>query len=102
MPVADARFDGFGDELDAMDTSDSWDEQLAMQEAWLAAQKKKQGEAADPEPEPDGLSVDEEALSASVLELPRGGRVTLATERVMALEGVFSGLRAGGACGPGR
>lgn len=61
VPVADERFDGFDDELDAMDTSDSWDEQLAMQEAWLAAQKKKQGKAADPEPEPDGLTVDEEA-----------------------------------------
>ena len=59
VPVADARFDG--EEMDAMDTSDSWDDQLAMQQAWLAAQKKTQGEAPDPEPEADGLSVDEEA-----------------------------------------
>ena len=61
VPVADMRFDGSFDELDAMDTSDSWDDQLAMQEAWLAAQKKKQGQAAAPEPEADGLDVDEEA-----------------------------------------
>ena len=50
-----------GDELDYLDTSDSWDQQLAEMEAWQAAQKS---EAAPPELESaetwDG-TIDEEA-----------------------------------------